>query len=131
MLQIFIQRSVTAVFLLGVSFSSASFAQDKDTSQGVFSQAQAATGEQTYEANCAACHDMKFYKDIWPYWQGKALIDFYYRIVAEMPSDNPGSLLDQEYTDIVAYILSDLGYPAGETSLSTGNGMVGIDIAEL
>lgn len=131
MLQTFAKHSVTTVFLLGISLSPTSFAQDKDTSQGVFSQAQAAVGEQTYEANCAACHDMKFYKDIWPYWQGKALVDFYYRIVAEMPSDNPGSLFDQEYTDIIAYILSDLGYPAGDVSLDTGNGMTGIEIAEL
>lgn len=131
MLQISTKRSVIAVFLLGVSFSSASIAQDKDTSEGVFTQAQAVIGEQTYETNCAACHDVKFYRDIWPYWQGKALIDFYYRIVAEMPSDNPGSLLDQEYTDITAYILSELGYPAGNVVLDTGNGMAGIDIAEL
>lgn len=131
MVQTFAKLLVNAVFLLGISFSPASLAQEKDTSSGVFSQAQAAIGEQTYEANCAACHDVKFYKDIWSYWQGKALIDFYYRIVAEMPSDNPGSLSDPEYTDIIAYILSELGYPAGDITLDAHNGMDDIKIANL
>jgi hypothetical protein len=48
-----------------------------------------------------------------------------------MPSDNPGSLFDQEYTDIIAYILSDIGYPSGEDVLETGNGMEGISITRL
>ncbi|MFT6094561.1 MAG: alcohol dehydrogenase (cytochrome c) [Pseudohongiellaceae bacterium] len=129
MQQTFATTLVTTVFLFGVSFSPASLAQNKDTSEGVFTITQAAVGEKTYDAECAGCHDMKFYKDIWPYWQGKALIDFYYRIVAEMPSDNPGSLLDQEYTDIIAYILSDLGYPAGNNALATGSAMEDINIA--
>ena len=66
MLRTVVKLLVTTVFLFGVSFSPASLAQDKDTSGGVFSEAQALIGEQTYEANCAACHDVKFYKDIWP-----------------------------------------------------------------
>ncbi|MFT4887936.1 MAG: mono/diheme cytochrome c family protein [Pseudohongiellaceae bacterium] len=130
MQQTFAIPLVTTVFLLGINFSPASLAQIKDTSEGVFSQAQASTGEQTYDANCGTCHDLKFFKDIWPYWQGKALIDFYYRIVAEMPSDNPGSLLDQEYTDIIAYILSEMDYPVGAAALDASNGMKGINIAE-
>lgn len=129
MQQTFATPLVSTVFLLGISFSPASLAQDKDTSEGVFNQAQATTGEQTYEANCAACHDLKFFNDIWPYWQGKALIDFYYRVVAEMPSDNPGSLSDPEYTDIIAYILSEMDYPAGTAALDASNGMRGISIA--
>jgi|TARA_B110000879_G_scaffold40997_1_gene57626 alcohol dehydrogenase (cytochrome c) len=127
----FARLLVITVFLFGASLSSLSFAQDKQTSEGVFTPAQAATGKQTYDAECATCHDMEFYKDIWSYWQGRALIDFYYRIVAEMPSDNPGSLFDQEYTDIIAYILSDIGYPSGEDVLETGNGMEGISITRL
>ena len=48
-----------------------------------------------------------------------------------MPSDNPGSLSDPEYTDIIAYILSELGYPPGDAALDTGDGMEGIYITEL
>jgi hypothetical protein len=34
-----------------------------------------------------------------------------------MPGDNPGSLKQQEYADILAYFLSLNAYPAGDTEL--------------
>ena len=36
-----------------------------------------------------------------------------------MPEDGPGRLSDQEYTDVVAYLLDRSDYPAGENELST------------
>lgn len=104
-------------------------AQSKTTADGVYSQLQADTGMETYQSACASCHDVKFYRDIWGYWQDKNLIDFYWRIVAEMPSDNPGSLSDSEYTDIIAYILSQLNYPAGDSELDPFRDMDEITIS--
>ncbi|MFK7864225.1 MAG: c-type cytochrome [Pseudohongiellaceae bacterium] len=109
--------------------SATSHGQTKSTADGVYSKAQAEAGGLSYQASCGGCHDVKFYRDIWPYWQGKRLIDFYWRIVAEMPSDNPGSLSDDEYTKIVAYILSELDYPIGESSLNPLNDMDNITIS--
>ena len=34
-----------------------------------------------------------------------------------MPQDNPGSLTDEEYVDVIAYMLSVGGMPAGEADL--------------
>ena len=34
-----------------------------------------------------------------------------------MPEDNPGSLTDEEYVDVIAYMLSVGGMPAGEVDL--------------
>ena len=34
-----------------------------------------------------------------------------------MPEDNPGSLTDEEYVDVIAYMLSVGGMPAGEADL--------------
>lgn len=56
-------------------------------------------------------------------------MNFWYILVSEMPSDNPGSLSNDEYTNIVAYILSDLGFPAGDAPLDPSNEMEGITIA--
>ena len=36
-----------------------------------------------------------------------------------MPEDGPGRLSDQEYTDVVAYLLERSDYPPGENELST------------
>ncbi|MFT4861440.1 MAG: hypothetical protein ACI95C_000650 [Pseudohongiellaceae bacterium] len=118
-----------AALTLSVFLSSHSSAQNTTTAEGVFTLEQASAGEVTYNASCKTCHDIKFYRDIWSYWEQRSLEGFWSRIVSEMPSENPGSLLDEEYTNIVAFILSDLGYPAGNSVLDPYNGMAEITIA--
>ena len=117
-----------AMILSCLLFGSAAYAQQRTVKDGVFTSEQVAAGRDAYDVHCGTCHDMKFYGDIWDYWQDKPLLDFWFTIVAEMPSENPGSLLDTEYTDIVAYILSERGYPSGDTLLDRYNGMDAISI---
>ena len=38
-----------------------------------------------------------------------------------MPESNPGSLPDEEYVDILAYILSLSRYPAGDSELDVAD----------
>jgi len=121
-------KAFTATLLLSTCIGSGSYAQQLTTKSGVFTEPQAAAGKIAYDAGCRTCHDMRFYRDIWSSWQDKPLLDFWYFIVAEMPSDNPGSLFDAEYTDIVAYILSERGFPSGDTALDPKNGMDKINI---
>ena len=55
-------------------------------------------------------------------WAGqsvRALLDNAKR----MPPASPGSLSDEAYTSIVAYVLQVNGYAAGGTALTTGDGM--------
>jgi|TARA_B100002003_G_C14104409_1_gene531206 mono/diheme cytochrome c family protein len=122
-------KSVFALALiLPIWFVSTSYAQTKTIKDGVYTEAQLAAGQNAYEANCNACHDIKFYRDIWKGWIDKPLLNFWYIIVAEMPADNPGSLLDTEYTNIVANILSEMGFPSGESVLDPNDGMDEINI---
>ncbi|HAJ75955.1 MAG TPA: hypothetical protein DCM64_05825 [Gammaproteobacteria bacterium] len=122
-------KSVFAVALiLLIWFVSTSYAQTKTIKDGVFTEAQVEAGQNAYEANCNVCHNIKFYRDIWKGWIDKPLLNFWYTIVAEMPADNPGSLLDAEYTYIVANILSEMGFPSGDTVLDPNNGMGQINI---
>ncbi|MEZ5488802.1 MAG: cytochrome c [Gammaproteobacteria bacterium] len=106
----------------------AAYGQQKTVKDGIFTAEQVAAGQVVYDESCGTCHDMKFYADIWEYWQDKPLLDFWFTIVAEMPAENPGVLRDSEYTDIVAYILSNRGYPSGDTPLDRNNGMDSISI---
>jgi hypothetical protein len=39
-----------------------------------------------------------------------------------MPPANPGSLPDETYRNILAYILQVNGYAAGDTAFATGDG---------
>ena len=122
---------LNAVVLTGILFCSVIFAQEKTTNDGVFTEAQVVAGEPVYTSSCGTCHDLKFYDFTFRSWMGKPLLDFWYHILAEMPSDNPGSFYDDEYTTVIAYILSELGYPSGDVALDPENGMDLIKFAPL
>jgi len=101
--------------------------------QGVFTQAQAARGQDAYEGACGFCHgnrldgaaddpDMrsapplarvKFLRE----WEGRSLAALFEYTRTTMPEDNPGSLTDNEYVDIIAYMLSVSRIPAGDDEL--------------
>lgn len=123
--------SVSALLLPLILACSIASGQEKTTNDGVFTEAQVAEGEPVYTKSCGVCHDLKFYEFTLRTWTGKPLLDFWNHILAEMPSDNPGSLYDDEYTVVVAYILSELGYPTGDVPLDPKNGMDLIKFAPL
>ena len=100
---------------------------------GVFTEAQAERGRTAYPGACALCHgrrlngapddpDMaatpalaraRFLRT----WDGKSLATLFEYTRATMPQDNPGSLTDEEYVDLIAYMLSVGGMPTGEADL--------------
>ena len=86
---------------------------------GVFTVAQAARGEEIYTASCAQCHTMAQHSGgaFAAAWNGRRLVDLYEIIRSTMPLDNPGGLSDQEYIDVVAYMLQLNGVPAGKAPL--------------
>lgn len=96
---------------------------------GDYTQAQAQAGKQVYASTCAACHGSNLKGQSGPALAGKAfasnleyskmtatqLFDFTKR---HMPKNAPGSLSDDQYRQVFAYILSQNGYPAGQQQLS-------------
>ncbi len=86
---------------------------------GVFTAAQADHGREVYTNTCANCHmagehsGAKFAST----WNSRRVFDLYDVIYNTMPVDNPGGLSDQEYIDVVAYILQLNGHPAGKIAL--------------
>lgn len=102
--------------------------QQLTVADGVFTELQVSAGQQVYDVSCKTCHDMRFYRDALRSWNGRPLIEFWYSILGEMPADNPGSLFEDEYTDVIAYILSENGFPAGGMTLDHNNGMDRINI---
>lgn len=113
-----------ATLLLGCVAS----AEQKTVNDGVFTEAQVASGESVYENRCKSCHNMKFYKDTLKSWNSQPLLYLWDTMIGTMPADNPGSMMDNEYTEVLAYILSENGFPAGETTLDPYNGMDEINI---
>jgi S-disulfanyl-L-cysteine oxidoreductase SoxD len=94
----------------------------------VYTVAQSARGEETYQQFCSACHGVRLqgtpaapltgeaFRGRWE--DGKhTLDDLYYIIRSLMPNNAPGSLSKAQYADVVAYILKVNNYPAGDAEL--------------
>ncbi|HEY0396638.1 MAG TPA: PQQ-binding-like beta-propeller repeat protein [Candidatus Elarobacter sp.] len=95
---------------------------------GHYTRAQAASGATVYSATCQQCHGVNLQGQSAPGLTGRAfqayvgksgtaasLFDF---ISRQMPADRPGSLTQQQYLDVTAFILSRNGYPAGDVPLT-------------
>ena len=123
-----LRTAVSGGLLLGLLISQAGIAQEKTVKDGVFTEAQVTSGQIVYDSQCKTCHNMQFYRDTLRSWNNQPLLYLWESIMGTMPADNPGSLMFEEYTDVIAYILSENGFPTGDTELDPDNGMEQINI---
>lgn len=110
------------------AFAAASTAQ-RTVWDGVYSAEQVARGKKGYNAQCARCHGDNLLggeespalvdKDFFKGWTGKSVGELVDLTVETMPSDGPGKLSRKLCTDIVTYVLSLNGFPAGTAELGT------------
>jgi len=118
MMKTSVKTGLSSVLLLvGLLIGQASLAAEKTVNDGVFTAAQVQSGEMVYDSSCKTCHDMRFYRDTLKSWNNQPLLWLWETVMGTMPADNPGSLGLDEYTDVLAYILSENGFPTGETKL--------------
>ena len=111
----------------GVAFLAAGQETASSTLDGVFTSAQARRGRRVYNRNCASCHGQQLRggemapgvagRDFIVFWTEIPVGSLFERVRMTMPEDGPGRLSDQEYSDVVAYMLDRNDYPAGETEL--------------
>jgi mono/diheme cytochrome c family protein len=106
--------------LLGLQTSRSAF-------DGVFSAPQAERGRSRYEGTCEPCHGADLHGGVGAAltgdgfirnWSGVGL-DRLVERVRSMPPDSPERLGDAAVFDLVAYILSANGFPAGASELET------------
>lgn len=103
-------------------FAGAAYADPATINDAIYSKAQAKVGEELYKTHCLTCHDKKYFRPVLKRWSGQPLGLFFTVMSASMPESNPGSLPDDQYADILAYILSLSRYPAGDKELEHANG---------
>ena len=123
-----LRTAVSGGLLIGLLISQAGISQEKTVKDGVFTEAQVTSGQIVYDSQCKTCHNMQFYRDTLRSWNNQPLLYLWESIMGTMPADNPGSLMFEEYTDVIAYILSENGFPTGDTELDPDNGMEQINI---
>lgn len=96
-------------------------AGDISAASGVFTAAQAARGRAVYTNACARCHMTSQHSGATfaATWNNRRVFDLYDILSNTMPLDDPGSLSEQEYADVVAYILQLNGHASGKDQLPT------------
>lgn len=95
-----------------------------------FDSVQVAHGKALYTDACAKCHGEKLEGNVAPALRGPAFAPaskshitvggIYQYMANNMPADRPGQMKDEEYADLLAYLLHENGYDAGKTHLIAG-----------
>lgn len=85
----------------------------------VYSEAQANRGRDLYDVECATCHGPREFSgtSFLRRWSGGPVGSLFGFINGSMPQMAPGILTYEETADIVAYVLSLNGFPAGNVEL--------------
>ena len=96
-----------------VGLAGAAVGQDSEAAPvegGLVTAEQAARGDALYEQRCATCHGADIV-DSFASYPNAAL--FFGYISTAMPADAPGSMPPQQYADIIAYLMTEIGQPIG------------------
>jgi cytochrome c5 len=102
-------------------------APERTVADGIYTDAQAARGAAAYDAACSGCHRADLSGGTGPalkaqrfarIYAGKDLRTLYTKIATTMPRGTPASLADDVYLDIVAHMLRENGFKAGEHELT-------------
>src|SRR4029079_7837256 len=101
--------------------------QNKTVWDGVYSATQADRGAEVYNSNCAYCHSVSvddfnrklIGKGFLDSWREDSLKPLFDRIRTSMPPDMPAVLNEQQYLDVLAFILKRNGFPGGHRELSS------------
>lgn len=95
-------------------------AQARSTMTGVYTAEQAVKGREVFNSNCLGCHTTATHQGpaFQNKWFGRPLFDLFDYVSQAMPKAAPGSLTEDEYVWVTAYILRLNGMPAGRTELN-------------
>ena len=128
-------KRVGLVGLLALVFSASATGTAGTSSRpppdGIYSAEQAKRGKIRYTTSCAACHQSDLsgtlsgdtgapplrgepFKSFIKGWDARRLFDY---VKATMPADDPSTLTDDGYLDILAYLFQVNDFPAGSQEL--------------
>ena len=118
-------------FAVSAAAQDQSAPQNRATAPAVYTANQATAGAAVFTQACAVCHGPAMEGLAGPALKG----DMFREMAAaqqltadslltvtsmSMPQSDPGSLSAEQYNQVVAYILQQNGYPAGDTPLAPG-----------
>ena len=86
---------------------------------GLFSQAQANRGRDTFRSMCTECHTAAEFTDnaFKVKWARRTVGDLYEFIHTSMPDDAPGVLTEAQALELTSYILESNGFTSGSRTM--------------
>ena len=127
-MQMLLRRLPRFTFAVALLCGAVAVSAQERPATPAFTAAQAERGQATYRQSCQDCHGSTldngefggpplkggYFRTRW----GSGNVAVLYGYVSlTMPPDRPGALTPQTYADLVAYILSNNGYAAGDKEL--------------
>jgi mono/diheme cytochrome c family protein len=120
---------VCSVAVCGFGIGHAQQSAERTTLSGIFTTEQARSGERLFQVRCASCHGADLHAlnpdapdltddDFKTGWVGKTVANRFRTIRIAMPADAPGSLDNETYINIIAYILQFNKMPSGNETLA-------------
>src|ERR1700712_3908953 len=105
-----------------------SLASAQDIAPGPFNAAQVEAGRQAFIQHCMVCHGAKLQgigdaqvlvgKDFLDAWGKDTIKELFTAVRVEMPQNDPGSLSDEMYLNLVAFLLHANGARTGTAALT-------------
>jgi hypothetical protein len=87
----------------------------------LYTAEQAEEGATAFAQSCGGCHGEDMIAIFQTYPTAKAYYDF---ISVSMPADQPGTLSPRRYLSIIAWLMQQSGFPAGDTPLTDSTGVL-------
>jgi mono/diheme cytochrome c family protein len=116
--------------LTGLLFVGVTASAGAATPPSLYTAPQAAAGAAVYAQSCAMCHGAQLQGESAPALTGERMTGKHHTLgkifsitAKKMPAGQPGSLSHTEYEDVMAYILSKNGFPAGSSALTDNAGL--------
>lgn len=114
------------VFVAGLALVFANGALGaRSVEDAVYTKAQARSGKKLYQEHCVGCHERGYFRQVLRTRQGETLDPLFEVMVTQMPQNDPGSLSDSDYVDVIAYILSQARFADGTKKLKV------VDLSEI
>ncbi len=107
----------------------------RSVKDGVYTKQQADRGKAIYNEQCSKCHGESLNggegapelsgKAFVERWSGNSVGALFGIVYKTMPTDDPGNLSTRQGADLVAFILSSNGFPAGDKDLENSAAALG------
>lgn len=98
----------------------------RSTADGVYTRRQADAGRDTWALACQSCHAPTQHSGptFKANWYGRSLGELLGYLRREMPKNEPGTLSDEEYVTLIAYLMRVNRMPAGQTPLAADSSVL-------